>query len=155
MIFAMTSGLLEDLITALFQENAVFDPANLFVGLYTDGPSTTPPTLLSDFTFPAVAAFGRRGIATWTDIDLQPDGSYQIVGETVLDFHFTTFTEATNFIGAYIATSATVGDLVAWGEFDNFIQFLTSTAHARFVPRLTITADMQLRLDMLRVDDTF
>ncbi len=152
MNFNILQGSTLGILAGMIAEDGPFDPAQCFMGLYTEGPSVEPPVQDTAFTFPLVAAFARIAVDEWSSNDFQPDGSVQVTSP-VLDFTFTTFTEPVNFIGAYIALEATSGtSLKAWVAFEDFVQFLEANAHAKFVLRLTVFLDSTFALDAIRVD---
>jgi len=152
MEFTMTLPTITGLLDAMTADGMPFDPTTMFMGLFTAGPEAMPPYTDVAFEFPALADFPRKSVTTWTVVDVQPDGSVQMTSP-VLDFVFATWTDPTNFMGAYVAYAATAGaDVIAFQVFDEMIQFLLSNSHAKFVMRLTTKPDSSYSLDIVRVD---
>lgn len=151
MDFTITGFTASGIMDALTAADAPLDAAKLWAGFFTDGPSVDPPVNWDDFTAPPVTDFNKVSLTPWSAKDLQDDGSYQRTSP-VLDFFFDLFTAPTNFIGMFLANSATVGTVIGWMQFNDFIQFLNGDMHAKFVIRITVFLDGTYRLDALRID---
>lgn len=151
-MFNLTQLTTQGVIDAITLSDTPFDGEAMFFGLYTDGPSVNPPVLSSAFTAPALTVIARVELTAWTEDDLQGDGSIQKTSP-VIDFTYLAFTEPITFKGMHVSNSATVGNVIAWQDFDTPIPLLTSMSHARFVIRLTIGIDGKLTMDFVRVDE--
>jgi len=149
MILQQTSGNAANIMTAV--QLSPFDPTACWLMMYTDGPDPSPPVNASAFSHPLTADFPRVSFGTWVSTELLPDGSWQAT-TGVLDFHFASNFAATNFTGAAVVDSATVGTVLAWGDFPDLIQILDNLAHVKFVVRLTVTVSGAVVVDIIRVD---
>lgn len=110
----MTSLQAKAVLEALIAEDGAWDPAAVFVGIYTAVNNQGVNTVIGDITPPGGSTATRQAVTTWTAPTLLSNGSWA-ADSPPIEFRPATTGDATTLHGFYLATAVTAGALMFFG----------------------------------------
>lgn len=133
----ITAAQRDAILASISEATEAFDPAAVFVGLFTAIVDNGYATLIGDITEPAGTGFARQAVTSWGTAYVMTDGRAVRDGPP-LDFRPADDTEATTVIGWFYASLVTGGVLLEFGYFDAPIPLPDEFAVVTVIPRLTV-----------------
>lgn len=125
------------IMAGIIEAGNIFDPAAVFIGVFTAINDQGINTAIADITRPEGTGFDLTAVTTWGAAHDKPDGR-RMVDAPVKVFRPTDETEAATVIGWYAASAATAGNLLAFGYFDAPVALPDENFAVSVVYRLTV-----------------
>jgi hypothetical protein len=134
---SMTKAARDAILAALTAEDGPWDPAAVFVGVFSDITPHGLNTVRADLTVPAGAGFAADAVTTWSSPHVKTDGR-AMVDSPVQEFRPANAGEGTTLRGWFVADAAVAGNLLFWGTFRDLIPLSDETRALRLVLRLAV-----------------
>lgn len=115
----------------------IYDPAAVFVGLFTALTPRGVNTVIGDLTEPTGDPGDRQAVTAWGTAYLLNDGSVVRDGP-LISWRPADDTEACTVLGWFWATADSAGSLLEYAFFDNPIPLPDETYAVNIVPRLVV-----------------
>ena len=132
--------MLDGVMDAIIAEDAILDPAAVFVGVATAITPQGLATLLADLTEPNATAFPRQPVTAWSDPYNLNDGRRVVDGPLM---HFTpdSTDHGATLVAWFLADAVTAGNLLAFGLIEPNIPLPGPGSVWSIVPRVTVDPD--------------
>jgi len=138
----LTDRLLEGILSAAIDTGGPLDPADTYVGLYTAGPTTTPPATVADFTLPDATDAPAKLITAWTAPYKLVDGRWAVQGN-LLTWRLPDADNPFTAVGHYLADALTAGNVLAYKPIAPGVNLPDATRSLSVVVRVTLDPNGQ------------
>lgn len=135
-----TDAVLEAIINALIDTGGPYDPATLFLGLFSAVTDNGPQTVLADVTQATGAVATRVALTPWGAPYKLNDGRW-VVDAPPAAFSPANAGEGQVVTGYFIASLAVAGVLKAWDLFDAPVNLVDEFSQVTVIFRLTVDPD--------------
>lgn len=125
------------IMASISEATEAFDPAAVFVGVFTAIVDNGISTVMADLTLPSGAPGDVTAVTTWGTAYVMSDGRAVRDGPPI-DFRPASSSEATTVIGWYYSSDDPPTELLEFGYFDDPIPLPDEFAVATVIPRLTV-----------------
>lgn len=132
-----TNTLVLGVFAAATAAGKVLDPADVFAGLYIDGPTPSPPVTVDDFTLPDATDVPAKAVTAWTDPFELIDGRW-CIQSNLLTWRLPDADNAFAAGGFYLADALTGGNVLTWVAFGTPINFPDENSEYSLVVRLVL-----------------
>lgn len=136
-VIKQTDAVLKSWLDQAIDTGGAYDPATLFMGVYTGLADHGAATVLADVTQATGQMATRKAVTPWGVPYKEADGRW-VVDAPALFFTPADSTEAQTLAGFFIASLITAGVLKCWAPFGVAIPMADENAQVTIVFRLTI-----------------